>query len=447
MGETSSPSLKATLRYGAFDAGDAAGGLTSAASTLAGLAPSAPMPVDLDETIDASALGSNPVASASPLVSAAGRSTVLPRRKAAAVAPVEQRPRFDRVRLLGEGGMGQVELVRDNDIRRTVAVKRLHADAQSEAALLRFADEVRIVGQLEHPAIVPVYDVGRDETGQVYLVMKHLNGESMEQIIEKLRAKDPSYTEKYSLEFRVHLFMNVLDALRFAHARGVIHRDMKPANVMIGPYGEVTVLDWGIAKPIKSKEESADVQALDRTAIDTQDTRLQETQFGSLAGTPLYMSPEQAAGRNSELDERSDVYSLCVLFYEWLTLQHPLENVQTVPEVLAAIISGLDLDKVGERAVFAGVGGEWVQVIVRGLEKDRDKRFQSVAELEKAVRGVLDGKIPIQCHLTLTKRVVHEALHWVDRHPVVYLIAFYGTCLSLVLGLVYGGYRLVAAAL
>lgn len=438
MGETLGPSIKATLRMG-----EAA---TSVAGTLAGIAPPAPAPVDLDETVDAAALGSSPAASASPVVTAAGRSTVLPRRKSAAVASPEQRPRFDRVRLLGEGGMGQVELARDNDIRRTVAVKRLHADAQSEAALLRFADEVRIVGQLEHPAIVPVYDVGRDESGQVYLVMKHLSGETMEQIIEKLRAKDPAYAERFSLEHRVHLFMGVIDALRFAHARGVIHRDLKPANVMIGPYGEVTVLDWGIAKPVKSKQET-DVQPLDRTAVDTQDSRLQETQFGSLAGTPLYMSPEQAAGRNAELDERSDVYSLCVLFYEWLTLQHPLENVQTVPEVLAATISGLNLEKLAERAVLSGVGGEWAQLLIRGLEKDRDKRFPSVSELEAAVRQVLDGKIRIQCHVTLTKRVAHEAMHWIDRNPLVYLISFYGTIATLALGVVYGAYRAVAALL
>ena len=127
----------------------------------------------------------------------------------------------------------------------------------------------------------------------------------------------------------MHLFLAVLDAMRYAHARGVLHRDIKPANIMIGPFGEVTVLDWGIAKPIRSKAAAgSNVQPLEPSALDTHDKRGHETQLGALAGTPLYMSPEQAAGRNDELDERSDVYSLSVLLYEWLSAlkPHPLST-------------------------------------------------------------------------------------------------------------------------
>jgi serine/threonine-protein kinase len=340
--------------------------------------------------------------------------------------------------------MGLVELVRDNDIRRTVAVKRMHAEAMSDEALLRFADEVRIVGQLEHPAIVPVYDVGRDESGQVYLVMKHLNGETMEQIIEKLRAGNAEYVKRYSFEQRVLLFLGVLDAIRYAHARGVIHRDLKPANIMIGPYGEVTVLDWGIAKPIRSgSSEPAEVKPLERTLVDTHDNRLQETQFGSLAGTPLYMSPEQAAGRNAELDERSDVYSLCVVFYEWLTLEHPIKGKQTIPEVLAAVISGEGESKLGERALMLGVPAEWIHVVRRGLVRDRDRRFPSAAALEDAVKAVLDGNVRIECHVTLAKRTAHGVLHWIDRHPMMYTLVFFATVLAAVAGIGVGVYRLV----
>jgi serine/threonine-protein kinase len=373
----------------------------------------------------------------------AGRTTVLPRRRAAAAVVVEERPRFERVSLLGEGGMSQVELARDNDIRRTVALKRLRAQDPAAEALLRFADEVRIVGQLEHPSIVPIYDVGRDEAGQVYLVMKHLDGETMEQVIEKLRSRDPATVAQYSIEYRVHLFLGVLDAVRYAHARGIIHRDLKPSNVMIGRFGEVTVLDWGIAKPVARRDGSASARPLDETSVATHDSRLQETQLGSLAGTPLYMSPEQAAGRNDDLDERSDVYSLCLLLYEWLSLLHPLRDGKTVTEVLSATIAGLDLHKVGERAVFAGVPAEWVQVIVKGLVKDRDQRIPSVTDLESRIRAVLDGRVRVECHVTLTKRVAHTLLRWIDRHPVAYAILFYGTIASAAGALLWGGYRLV----
>jgi serine/threonine-protein kinase len=345
----------------------------------------------------------------------------LPRRRAASPSQAPERPRFDRVRLLGEGGMGQVELVKDNDIRRTVAVKRLHSDIQSEEALLRFADEVRIVGQLEHPAIVPVYDVGRDESGQVYLVMKHLSGETMEQIIAKLRSNDPTYVAQYSIDYRVHLFLAVLDALRFAHSRGVIHRDIKPANIMIGPYGEVTVLDWGIAKPIRRKEGADGAQALDRTAVDTKDSRLQETQLGSLAGTPLYMSPEQAAGNNDALDARSDLYAACVVFHEMLQLRHRFADAKNVVELLNRILT-TDPPPVtriclAHPAQPGGVPPELGHFLVKGLQRDPEKRWQTAEIMITELHRILDGDIHVQCMATFAKKSANVYRKLVDRNP------------------------------
>jgi serine/threonine protein kinase len=317
----------------------------------------------------------------------------------------------------------------------------LNSDAMSEAALLRFADEIRVVGQLEHPGIVPIYDVGRDDTGQVYLVMKHLQGETMEDVIAKLRAGDSDYRSRFSLEHRVHLFLGVLDAVRYAHARGILHRDIKPANIQIGPFGEVTVMDWGIAKPIERKGETF-AEPLGRTLLESHDRRLLQTQLGALAGTPLYMSPEQAAGRNGELDERSDVYALCVLFYEWLVLEHPLQGKQTITEVLAALIS----EDYTKRALFepahaAGVPMEYVWIAVRGLARDRERRFQTVTELEDAIKRVQDGHIRVQCHVTLAKRAASDFSNWIDRHPLVYTALFAGAALGVVLLLVLGAWR------
>jgi serine/threonine protein kinase len=445
MGAAGGPPLKATLRFGA-PVESSSEGISALGATLQGGVAPPVSAVDLGDTVDApaSASGAGAGGQAAMTATTGGRSTVLPRRRTQGAAIAEERPRFERVRLLGEGGMGLVELARDNDIRRTVAVKRLHADARSEEALLRFADEVRIIGQLEHPSIVPVYDVGRDDSGEVYLVMKHLSGETMEQIIEKLRAGDPACTAQYSIDFRVHVFLGVLDAMRYAHARGVIHRDIKPANIMIGPYGEVTVLDWGIAKPIHRKAAEGGAQPLERTLVDTHDKRLQETQLGSLAGTPLYMSPEQAAGRNDELDERSDLYSLCVVLYEWLSLEHPLKDKKTVTEVLAAIISGEpSVRTLGGRALQAGVPAELVHVMMDGLARGRDQRLKSVAELEGALKSVLDGRVAVRCHVTLTKRTLYEVIAWIDAHPGVYTILFTLVALSLLAALGLGGYRLV----
>jgi eukaryotic-like serine/threonine-protein kinase len=409
--------------------------IPSVAATLRGVGDTPMGSIVLDDVPDEP---SSP-ALASRGVTAAGRTTVLPRRnrsRGVTDTALEQRARFDRVRLLGQGAMGEVELARDNDIRRTVAVKRVLADASSPAALMRFADEVRIVGQLEHPSIVPVYDVGRDADGQVYLVMKHLHGETMESIIEKLRARDPAYEGRFTIEYRLHLYLGVLDAIRYAHARGILHRDLKPANIMIGPFGEVTVLDWGIAKPIRPADPSVDVAPLERTLVDSHDQRLLETKLGSLAGTPLYMSPEQAAGRNDDLDARSDIYTLCVLLFEWLVLEHPLRGKETVTEVLAAIIAqDYPLGDLFERAGKAGVPMEYVWLILRGVAREREKRYPSVNELEEALKRAMDGKMKVQCHVTLAKRSAHAAMRWIDRHQRLYMCLFFASVLAVVAGL------------
>ncbi len=446
------PSAKATLGPGGASPG-AADGFGGATGTLLGhggaaLAAPSETPIDLDATVtpeEAAALA----AAASGAASQKVRTTVLPRRGGTTPAsgPVTPaRPRFDRVRLLGQGAMGSVELARDNDIRRTVAVKRVLPGQGTEASLLRFADEVRIVGQLEHPSIVPVYDVGRDENGELYLVMKHLQGETMEAILEKLARREPGYAERFTIAHRLHVFFGVLDAIRYAHARGVLHRDLKPANIMIGAFGEVTVLDWGIAKPIATAPPE-EPTSLARTLVDSCDERLLETQLGALAGTPLYMSPEQAAGRNDQLDARSDVYALTAMLVEWLTLRHPLTGKTTVTEVLAATISGdLDFDAIRESCRHAAVPVEYWPVFEKGLAKSRDDRYASVEDLERALARARDGHVDVRCPVTLGKRIAHGLDRFIDHHPGAYLATFVLTCAGLLGGVGYAVYRFVAGA-
>jgi serine/threonine-protein kinase len=363
-----------------------------------------------------------------------GRTTVLPARHLDATAVGEAEPRFHHVRALGEGAMGQVDLVRDNDIHRTVALKRILKGTESADALLRFAEEIRIVGQLEHRGIVPIYDVGRDDDGEVYLVMKHLQGETMEQIIDRLKAGDPVCRELYTPEYRARLFLGVLEAMGYAHARGLLHRDIKPANVMIGPYGEVTVLDWGIARPISKRSRSQSSEPFAPTFIEPTG-RLIESRAGAIAGTPLYMSPEQAAA-SDDLDERSDVYALCVLFYEWLTLRHPLADKKTVSEVLATLVlRDYDPDELVAPAQRAGVPMEYVWIILPGLARDREKRYASVTELETALRRALDGKIQVHCQVTRTKNRAHRFLKWIDRHAKLYMTTLRAVRFLMVLAL------------
>jgi serine/threonine protein kinase len=182
--------------------------------------------------------------------SSAARTTVLPHVAGDGTRvelSLESRSRYEPTKLLGAGGMGEVVLVSDHDIDRKVAVKRLLPELTDPALLARFVDEIRTVGRLEHPNIVPIHDVGVDELGRYFFVMKYVEGETLESIIEKLRAGNPEYLARYSTEVRIEIFLGLLHALQYAHAQGVVHRDIKPANVMVGRFGEVVLMDWVIA--------------------------------------------------------------------------------------------------------------------------------------------------------------------------------------------------------
>ncbi|MFO0562091.1 MAG: serine/threonine-protein kinase [Polyangiales bacterium] len=335
--------------------------------------------------------------------------------------------RYSEIKKLGEGGMGEVALAMDEDIGRKIALKRLHPEALTAAGMARFVDEVHIVGQLEHPNIVPIHDVGIDEQGRYFFVMKYVEGETLENVIDKLREGDAKYRAKYTIEKRVELFMGVLRALNYAHANGIVHRDLKPANVMVGPYGEVMLMDWGIAKPVKRQGElggraDADDVEADKRTESTKQGRRYSTRHGSLIGTPAYMSPEQALGLNDQIDERSDMYSAVVMLHELLTLKHYLHDKQTVAAMITAVVS--ETIPVNTRAWYddAPMGPppvEYLYLFEKGFSKKPEERFQSSGELIDYLQAILEGRCVVQCPLTMTKRMSSEASHFVDRKPWV----------------------------
>ena len=364
------------------------------------------------------------------------RPTVLPPEEPVAAAPF----RYEAVRKLGTGGMGEVQLVRDHDIGRTVAVKR-PLGRLDEESLQRFAREVRTVGKLEHPSIVPIHDVGADEEGH-YFVMKYVEGEPLSEIITKLKARDPAYVDRYRYPQRAHIFMQLLYAVQYAHSRGVLHRDIKPANVMVGPYGEVMLMDWGIARAIGTRDVPS------AAARDASSSGGFETTAGALLGSPAYMSPEQARGDLDKLDERSDVYSLCVLFHELLTLRHYLDGAPSTGVMLTTIVSGADpgfMEWITD-AERVSVPIELIHYTRLGLRRDPAQRYQRVTEMIEALERVRERRNGVHCHISFVKRVLGGLDHQINRHPRLTSLALIGGTLALAYGL-YAGVAAITHAL
>ncbi len=315
----------------------------------------------------------------------------------------EGQTRYQTLSKLGEGGAGEVLLVRDSDIKRRVAMKIIKQGDQG-MSIARFVEEVRTVGQLEHPNIVPIYDVGRNEEGHYFFTMKYVEGESLDSVIEKLKQGNRSYHKKYTFERRIQIFTTILEAVHYAHQQGFIHRDLKPENVMIGNYGEVMLMDWGIAKRLH-----------DSSHLKPEDQRNFQTQLGAVIGTPAYMAPEQVSG--NDLDERTDIYSLCVLFYEFLTLRHYLEHKSSPQEYLFGVLMEEPVDSEKITAPIQGaVPRELGYLLRKGMEKLPEQRFQSVQEMLDLLQSFQEGQIRVRCAATFLKRLCFQAAHFLDNH-------------------------------
>jgi serine/threonine-protein kinase len=293
------------------------------------------------------------------------------------------RERYTLTRLHAQGGIGQVWLARDEALGREVALKELRPEQAGNPAIWsRFLEEARITGQLEHPNIVPVHELARTgEGGQPFYTMRFVKGRTASEAIRDYHHRRAG-GESGPLEFRSLLgaFLGICHAVAYAHSRGVIHRDLKPQNVVLGDYGEVIVLDWGLAKLVERLEET-----LTPAVAVAHEPDRGETVQGQVLGTPAYMSPEQAQGRWDRVDRRTDIYGLGAILYEILAGVPPFEGVGTA-DVLRKVATE---PPATPRSVCATTPPALEAVCLKALRKRPDDRYTSARDLADEVRRYL----------------------------------------------------------
>lgn len=390
----------------------------------------------------------------------------------------ETTQRYALVNNFARGGLGQIWLANDTRLRREVAYKEmLPAGLKNRSALERFLEEAQITGQLEHPGIVPIYDIGYQPNGAPFYSMKLVRGETFEKHItayHELPADDPERPLKFRKLLR-H-FIDICNALAFAHDRGVLHRDLKPLNVMIGAFGETLVLDWGLAKVMDEKASDGGQQGPVTTSTESlgedEATMVQtagpvtqvsvghsqtqgaatmsgatrggtiggtkkmvftdvrsigsQTMMGSVMGTPAYMPPEQATGKLDELDQRSDIYSLGGILYKLLTNHQPIEK-GNIKEVLDRVINN---KLIPPRDHLPSIPAPLAAIAMKALAKLREDRYATALLLAADVEAWM-GDEPVSC---FDDPWPVKARRWVKKHRTAV------TSASVALGVAFGGF-------
>lgn len=294
-----------------------------------------------------------------------------------------QTDRYSEIGVIGQGASGIVIRARDKEILRDVAIKIFDPNlATAGSEMGRFADEARITGQLEHPNIVPIYELGVDDRGRRFLCMKLIEGATLEATLNQL---GESRLAPVQLSQLLQVFIKVCEAVSFAHSRGVLHRDLKPINIMVSDFGQVYVLDWGIARlrrgvpqvgpPVRVTAGVAEAVELDPP--------------GSMIGTLCYMAPEQLRGRHTELDERTDVFALGATLYQILTGQPPL-----TPDIARAFLMRRNPPTIAapeSLAPPAAVPAGLSRIAMRALSYEPAERYASVAALKEDIEAFQRG--------------------------------------------------------
>jgi serine/threonine-protein kinase len=289
--------------------------------------------------------------------------------------------RYRLIERVGSGGMGTVYLAEDSVLGRRVALKILDLPELRPELGARLLREAHILARLEHPGIVPVHDAGTLADGRVFYAMKFVEGERLDALVMRMIA----------IPDRLRIFQRICEAVAFAHARGILHRDLKPENIMVGPFGEVLVMDWGVAKILREDPEQRERRASEGVEGSRNPhavTKSLKTEHGTILGTPGYMAPEQARGEIESVDERADIYSLGAIL-KFLTKASSTIESGCVPKPVAAITQ-------------------------KAMGEEPASRYASVGDLAEDVARYLDGALVS----AYPENIFQKAARWATRYRV-----------------------------
>ena len=296
--------------------------------------------------------------------------------------------KYSDFKFLAKGGKAVLQTCLDNALGRIVVHKALHPYLQDNVReRRRFLREARISAQLQHPNMVPVYEIGKDSDDHLYFTMKQIAGLNLYQIIDRLKWECVSTTADYNLDRLLEILLQACYALANAHAHGVIHRDLKPENILVGQFGEVSLVDWGVAKVWGMPNE-------DRTR-EQKERAESMTGTGQRPGTPLYMSPEQIIG-NYYVDNRTDVWAIGVLLYEILCLEVPFRG-RTVHQTFDQIIheAPLSPSRRQPKHLKRVIPSELESIALRAMSKKPADRQSTISEVIEQVRSFRNNKLLI----------------------------------------------------
>lgn len=303
--------------------------------------------------------------------------------------------RYTNFTEMAKGNSARLRSAWDTIMGRTIVIKTLLPSMMLDGRQRRrFLREARVTAQLQHPNTVPVYEIGNDPDEGLYFTMKRISGENLLEVIKRLESKNKETELAFPMRRLIDIAINVAQALAYSHVRGVIHRDIKPENIWVGNFGEVIVLDWGVAKVWGYPDEIDGTGGNDPTEASAEKTNDPATDQlrtltanGQRLGTPLYMSPEQVRGSDF-VDERTDVFSLGVVLYEMLTQKEPFRG-RNVDETFDFILNWEPPDP-SRQAMFRDIPKELDRIVNKALAKDPDHRYHSMLDLIADLEPVMD---------------------------------------------------------